>query len=90
MFKLKQRKKISRVELVRWLRHIVGDGVLYSTIKQLQHKVSSIIIIFFFPFYFLLLSASGWCARAGGLVDLKNLICAMAGNSYRLTHLSST
>ncbi|XP_078182492.1 inactive poly [ADP-ribose] polymerase RCD1-like isoform X2 [Carex rostrata] len=34
-----KRKKISRVELVRWLRHIVGDGVLYSTIKQLQHKL---------------------------------------------------
>jgi hypothetical protein len=34
-----KRKKISRVELVRWLRHIVGDKVLASTIKQLQHKL---------------------------------------------------
>ncbi|XP_078158968.1 uncharacterized protein LOC144554525 [Carex rostrata] len=47
---LRLRKKISRVELVRWLRHIVGDGVLYSTIKQLQHKVSSIVFFFHFTF----------------------------------------
>ncbi|KAJ4805794.1 WWE protein-protein interaction domain protein family [Rhynchospora pubera] len=34
-----KRKKISREELVRWLRHIVGDKLLVSTIMRLQQKI---------------------------------------------------
>jgi hypothetical protein len=34
-----QSKKISRGELVKKLRHVVGDRVLISTIMRLQDKV---------------------------------------------------
>lgn len=34
-----KRNKISRIELVRWLRHIVGDKVLVSIIARLQQKL---------------------------------------------------
>jgi hypothetical protein len=35
-------KKISRAELVKKLRHVVGDRVLISTIMQLQDKVCTL------------------------------------------------
>jgi hypothetical protein len=36
---LKQRRKISRTDLVKRLRQIVGDKLLVSTVVRLQHKV---------------------------------------------------
>ena len=35
-----QRKRLSRIELIKKLRQITGDRLLLSTIMRLQHKVS--------------------------------------------------
>jgi hypothetical protein len=37
-----QSKRISRAELVKKLRHVVGDRVLISTIMRLQDKVCTL------------------------------------------------
>ncbi|XP_020597743.1 probable inactive poly [ADP-ribose] polymerase SRO1 [Phalaenopsis equestris] len=34
-----KRRKINRLELVKRLRHIIGDKLLISTIARLQYKV---------------------------------------------------
>ncbi|CAA6657257.1 unnamed protein product [Spirodela intermedia] len=37
-----KRKKISRIDLIKKLRQIIGDKLLLSTIMRLQHKVRSV------------------------------------------------
>lgn len=46
-----QRRKITRIDLVKKLRQIIGDKLLISTITRLQHKVWSLFFMSFASYF---------------------------------------